>query len=244
MTTSLRRSLARIAIVAVLAAVWALTTASPASAHGGPGKLTPLPPKVDGDRGTTFAVRLNFVEDGDPVEDGVVTMVLTGPSGGAEDPVVMTETSTPGTYSATVPTPEAGTYTIRYTSVQPAVTIDGEYESPGPVGTSSPTPTSTPSTTEPAVPTTANSTATSDPRTADQSSADPIGSTDDTARIEKDSSAGTPAFVVVVAVLAVGGLILALRARRNHLPTEHDGSSPDDGSATTSNDGDERPEAP
>lgn len=108
----LRRLLAALAAVPLLA----LWSAAPAAAHGGPVALD-----VAGDGATGVTVRATYKQDGHPVEDRVLRLVLnaTGEAGRKVGPVQLNPANEgQGFYtSGTVLTP--GKWTVVITSPEP-----------------------------------------------------------------------------------------------------------------------------
>ena len=117
-------------VVAALAALLYVTFgASPASAHGGPGKIDLVAVNALPDGGSiSVKVKLTYLGDGDPVDAATVTVSgkLNGgdPNGSAFTPVTLTKSPVPGEFTGNVTVPKGGTWSFLVTSVEPPATKD------------------------------------------------------------------------------------------------------------------------
>jgi|GEM_PF-5629591 len=117
-------------VVAALAAIGYVTFgASPAGAHGGPGKIDLVAVNALSDGGSiSVKVKLTYVGDGDPVDAATVTVSgkLNGgdPNGQAFTPVTLTKSPGPGEFAGNVTVPTGGTWSFLVTSVEPPATKD------------------------------------------------------------------------------------------------------------------------
>ena len=121
----------------------AVMSISPALGHEGEGSLEVLvadrarPLEVD------YRVRVTFRADGHPVGDATVTAVAERDGAPPVAPVRLEEVDEEGVYAGTVRFPTAGTWTLRFTAVTPAATLERSETVEGPVGTTA-IPTSAP----------------------------------------------------------------------------------------------------
>ena len=108
---------------AALAVMFATVFGAPAAgAHGGPIKIVVVSPTgaTSPVAGTpvTYEVAFNFIEDGDPIDGGTVTLVATK-GGDRVGPIPLAPTGTAGHFSGAVTFPSGGDWSIRVTSVEP-----------------------------------------------------------------------------------------------------------------------------
>ena len=189
---------------------------SPASAHGGDPVITV--DQVHPAQGSThYFVRMTW-EDGDPITDGSLTATPIAPDGTEGDLVVL-ESSGDGIYQGAVAMDGPGTWTVRFTTVDPPGSMETTQVVEGPTTTAAPTTTTTavPETTAPA---TSEQTVTTQDTTADEAAAGDTESDD-------DSSSALPLVIggiVLVAVLAGGAYLLT----RRKPPTDGDAEDPTD----------------
>lgn len=115
----LRRSLT----VLLVALAVVLFGSGAAQAHEGEGAIT-VESAQDAPDGTTFTVRVTWLNDGHPAADATVTATATDGSGVPQTPVTMAATDADGRYQAFVPFPAAGTWTIRFSVVTPTATVE------------------------------------------------------------------------------------------------------------------------
>jgi hypothetical protein len=179
---------AGLALATLLAVV--TTGAAPALAHAGDGIFELESRELD-DTSATYVVRLTWEDDGHAAVDATVTATAIAPDGTQQTPVPMDEVGD-GRYGATVRFPEAGTWTVRFTSVSPPGTLEVEEEVAAPATTTSTT--STTSTTEP------------------EQVVAPA-----TTLPDEDDGGGTSGWLAIafVALLVVAGAVAAARARRS-----------------------------
>ena len=130
--------------LAVLLAIAALALdPSDADGHEGAGTLTLLEAEPVAALQVRYRVRLVFTADGHPVQTATVTAVPTDAAGKSMTPVVLAAGSEEGAFEGTVQYPEAGPWTIRFTAVSPAATLEHVEQVAAP-------PTTTPTTVAPA----------------------------------------------------------------------------------------------
>ena len=193
-----RRSAA--AIVAVCVAL-AILGAVPAYAHEGEGVLE-LEPQADAPGlSVPYVVRLTWADDGHPAIDATVTATAIDPSGTPQTPVPMQQQGDDGRYSATVAFPDGGAWTVRFTSVTPAATLEVEQDVSG-----QPPSTATSSTSS-------STTSTTQVSTGAGSSDDERASPPDASEDDDGGIAGLLA-ALLLALIVAGGLFGAVRARR------------------------------
>ena len=206
--TPARRSISAVlaSVVLIVTTVLAvlLSTAGPAHAHGGPGKIEvqSVTPQSDGSA-VDVTVRLTFEGDGDPVDAATVTvtgeLADAGGTSPAFTPVTLTVGSEAGIFTGRVALPSAGNWTLRITSVEPPASVTAPVAVAAPAGG---TATSAPSTTTAASSTTAAVSTT--------------GDTDAGAASETDSSSNPalPAIVAAVVAAVVASGVAVARWRR------------------------------
>ena len=187
------------AIVAVYVAL-AILGAVPASAHEGEGVLE-LEAQADAPGPSVpYVVRLTWADDGHPAIDATVTATAIDPSGTPQTPVPMQQQGDDGRYSATVAFPDGGAWTVRFTSVTPAATLEVEQD------VSDPPPSTAASSTSSGMTSTTQESAGAGSSDGERASP-PDGSEDDDGGI-----AGLLAALLLVLIVA-GGLFGAIRAR-------------------------------
>lgn len=182
---------------AALLCTLVLAGGSVAAAHEGDGRLEVLR-ATPGYMAVDYQVRLTYVADGHGAPDATVTAVAEQPGAAAATPVQLSAGAEEGLYAGTVTFPGPGDWTVRFTSVTPAATL----EQPQAVTAPGPTVTRPPPTTSTTVSTAAG--------------ADEVAAVSD-----EDDGSGFPVVpvVAVVLVLAAAGLgAWAVRARRRSAP--------------------------
>lgn len=189
--------LRRFAATLVLLCAALVTLALPgASAHEGEGILEVESRSADGGSRVPYVVRLTWTNDGHPAVDATVTATPIDPSGAPQTPVPMEFQGAGGRYAGTIEFPSDGTWTVRFTSVTPAATLEIVEEVVAP-----PTTTTTTEAGEAADPSESTS------ATIDEASA--------VAEPEADEGGLNGLVVaVVIAGLAVVAMALVVRARR------------------------------
>ena len=118
MRTRIGAATALLALVVTLV----LATADPAAAHGGPGTLRVVSGIETGALQATYVVELTFAGDGDQATGATVTAVADLAGSPSVGPVTMNAT-TKGRYTATLTVPSAGSWTVRFTSIDPPATL-------------------------------------------------------------------------------------------------------------------------
>lgn len=183
---------------AALLCTLVLAGGSAAAAHEGDGRLEVLQATPGQYLAVDYQVRLTYVADGHGAPDATVTAVAEQPGAAAAAPVQLSAGAEEGLYAGTVTFPGPGDWTVRFTSVTPAATL----EQPQTVTAPGPTVTRPPPTTSTTVSTAAG--------------ADEVAAVSD-----EDDGSGFPVVpvVAVVLVLAVAGLgAWAVRARGRSAP--------------------------
>ena len=99
---------------------------APASAHDGKGILVVESTGPTEGLAIPFVVRLTWAGDGHAAVDATVTATALGTDATTTTPVPMQPVGQDGRYEATVEVPEPGPWTIRFTSVTPAATLEVE----------------------------------------------------------------------------------------------------------------------
>lgn len=129
-------------LVAALLLLVAL--AAPAAAHEGAGAIEVLSADPAGPLAVSYRVRVVFRADGHPARDATVTAVAVAPDGSSSTPQQLAATSEEGVYTGTVAFPTPGAWTVRFTAVTPAATLERpETLRPPPTTASAPATTTT-----------------------------------------------------------------------------------------------------
>ena len=190
---------------------------SPASAHGGDPVITV--DQVHPAQGSThYFVRMTW-EDGDPITDGSLTATPIAPDGTEGDLVVL-ESSGDGIYQGAVAMDGPGTWTVRFTTVDPPGSMETTQVVEGPTTTTAAPTTTTTAVPQTTAPATSEQTVTTQDTTADEAAAGDTESDD-------DSSSALPLVIggiVLVAVVAGGAYLLT----RRKPPTDGDAEDPAD----------------
>lgn len=186
------------ALIVACAALAALGT-PPAFAHEGEG-IFELQAQGPADSLTVpYVVRLTWANDGHPAFDATVTATPIDPDGTPQTPVPMQFEGDDGRYSGTITYPSAGNWTVRFTSVSPASTMEIVEELTAPAATATTT-------------TSTLSSVTTAPVDVDDAQPEQAA----TPPVTDDGGGGVNGLLVagVLAVVAVGAA-LALRTRRS-----------------------------
>ena len=137
-------------IAVTLVATAGITTAS---AHEGEGVLVVESQGPASGTSVPYQVRLTWVNDGHPAAaDTTITATAVAPDGTPQTPVPMVADDDDGRFSATLDLPAPGAWTVRFTSVTPAATLEVVETIVQPTTTTEPSTTTT--TAEAATPTT------------------------------------------------------------------------------------------
>ena len=195
----------RVASALLISALAVLSSAAPAGAHGGNGTFT-IESSTPDATGVRFVVRLVWDNDGHPAADATVTAVAIGQDVVAT-PVPMTFTDD-GRYTATVPPPDASTWTVRFTAINPT----GTGEAPGSEVLAQAPPTTAAETT--LVPIDPSST-TGGPETTYTTSSTP-GPTAATDTSGNDSDGLLVPVLAVAAIAGIVAVVFAVRRSRSH----------------------------
>lgn len=207
-----------------------LPGAAPAGAHEGAGTITVEQVHPAG-LSVHYIVMLTWDNDGHPAADATITATAIGPDGTSLTPTTLAPSGAgDGRYSGAVEFPEAGAWTVRFTSIEPT----GSAERPEQVAESAST-TAGPGdegSGDSGTGTTQAGVALADDDTGGSAQAD-----------ESDTSdgGGIPVLLIVAAaVVALGGVVTALLAIRRHRP---DLEAAEAAPATAGPDGDDAPGA-
>lgn len=189
----MKRVISLAVVVGALAVALALGAgaAAAAGAHGGDGVLE-VEAAHPTSTGVHFIVQLTYQNDGDAVPEAAVTATPTSPSGEELAPVTLTPVGD-GSYQGAVDLPDTGRWTVRFASDEPPATLEETAEM-----AATTTPSATPA----------------DGEDGDSGGFAPADDgTGGSAASDGDSgSDGVPILLVVAAaVVAIGGVITALR---------------------------------
>jgi hypothetical protein len=128
---------------AALLCILVLSVGSVATAHEGDGRLEVLQ-ATPGDGATVdYQVRLTYVADGHGAPEATVTAVAEQPGATATAPVQLQAGAEEGLYTGTVTFPSPGDWTVRFTSVTPAATLEQAQAVTAPATTATTTPSTT-----------------------------------------------------------------------------------------------------
>lgn len=108
------------AAVSALVLVLLFQLARPAEGHGAEGTMSVLSATAAG--GTVaLEVGVLYANDQEPAEEAEVTATLTGPGGTTIGPVALTQAAEgSGRYTASVPVPSSGSWTVTFAATEPA----------------------------------------------------------------------------------------------------------------------------
>jgi hypothetical protein len=126
-----------------------LMTAPTASAHGPDGLFQVQPSTVVAPLTVSFRVRLIYSNDTDPVTSGATVTVRGAGPGGTVGPVGMGYAGTDGYYTATVTFPSGGTWSMTFSSQNPAAQYVHTQNVPSPAPEPTTPPPTAPPPTEP-----------------------------------------------------------------------------------------------
>jgi hypothetical protein len=101
---------------------------SPAVAHEGKGIVTVEASHPAGATAVHYIVRVTWEDDGHPAEDATVTAAAVGGDGTTLTPVTLAPADDDGRYAGVVEYPEAGSWTVRFTSIDPTGTAERSEE--------------------------------------------------------------------------------------------------------------------
>jgi hypothetical protein len=101
---------------------------SPAVAHEGKGIVTVEASHPAGATAVHYIVRVTWEDDGHPAEDATVTAAAIGGDGTTLTPVTLAPADDDGRYAGVVEYPEAGSWTVRFTSIDPTGTAERSEE--------------------------------------------------------------------------------------------------------------------
>lgn len=127
MPPQVTRAPRRAALLAAL--VLALVPAQSAAAHEGAGTISVDAAQRTGPLQVRYRVTLRYLADSHPKDDGAVTVTSTlGGSRTVPTRLRATDATEDGGYEGTVDFPSPGTWTVRFASVSPPVTMSIEQE--------------------------------------------------------------------------------------------------------------------
>lgn len=199
---------ARLLVVAVASAFFAIAAASPAAAHDGTAVITAESQTIQG-TSVEYVVRAVWDNDGHAAADATATVVAESPSGDRVGPVPMEPTDDDGRYAATVDFPSPGDWNVRFTVVTPPGTLEITQTIPaadaGDATQTVPRPTPESTSTSAAA---AEDAAAS---TVDGAESAAVSQTEE--RERPTSTAGAALFFFIVAAIILGGCVLAYRSR-------------------------------
>jgi hypothetical protein len=101
---------------------------SPAVAHEGKGIVTVEASHPAGAAAVHYIVRVTWEDDGHPAADATVTAAAIGSDGTTLTPVTLAPADDDGRYAGVVEYPEAGSWTVRFTSIDPTGTAERSEE--------------------------------------------------------------------------------------------------------------------
>ncbi len=183
----------------VLTTVAIATGVVSSSAHEGEGEFAVESAQVRPE-GVRYTVRLTWTNDGHPALDATVTATAIAPDGTAQTPVGLSPSDQDGRYAGLVPLPAPGRWTVRFTSVTPAGTLEVNEQVARPTTTTAP-----PTTTAPA-----------DPGPTPTATSVGASPTTNAPSDEGDEDGGSSASVVFfgVVLILVGGVVLIVWRQR------------------------------
>jgi hypothetical protein len=128
MTLRSFRSAGWAALAAPLVLASMVLFAAPAGAHDGDA-IIEVDQEHPGATSTHYFVKVTWEDDGHPVADGTVTATAVSPDGAEQTPVPLNMyDADQGLYEGTVEMPEEGTWTVRFSSVEPPGTLEHTQE--------------------------------------------------------------------------------------------------------------------
>lgn len=195
------------ATIGVAVGLMAGPLGSPAGAHDGKGIVTVEASHPAGAAAVHYIVRVTWEDDGHPAADATVTAAAVGGDGTTLTPVTLAPADDNGRYAGVVEYPEAGSWTVRFTSIDPTGTAERSEEIAAPATTG---------------PDDDSDTAGDSDDAADADEAggfapadDGTGSSDETAAGDDDD--GLPVWLVLVALaVVIGGAATALGIVRRY----------------------------
>jgi hypothetical protein len=190
---------------------------SPAGAHDGKGIVTVEATHPAGATAVHYIVRVTWENDGHPAADATVTAAAVGSDGTTLTPVTLAPADDDGRYAGVVEYPEAGSWTVRFTSIDPTGTAERSEEI-APPATAAPGDADS----------TADDEATEDTAADDAAGFAPAddgtGPIDETAATNSDDD-GFPVWLILVALaVVIGGAVTAVGIVRRYR-TEADAES-------------------
>ena len=186
------------ALVTLLGATVLLVAVAPiAVGHEGSGVLD-VESVEPSPAGPSVTVRLTWSDDRHPAADATVTVTAVDGAGAALTPVPLDPIDDDGRYAADVPLPDAGTWTLRVTSITPTASVEEPYVQEATTTTAPTTPTTTVETT-----------------TSTERSATIVAAAGDDSGADGDGSFAIPLLVAAALVVTgvVGAMVLRSRGR-------------------------------
>jgi hypothetical protein len=123
------------ATIGVAVGLMAGPLGSPAGAHDGKGIVTVEASHPAGAAAVHYIVRVTWEDDGHPAADATVTAAAVGGDGTTLTPVTLAPADDNGRYAGVVEYPEAGSWTVRFTSIDPTGTAERSEEIAAPATT-------------------------------------------------------------------------------------------------------------
>jgi hypothetical protein len=206
---------AAVASIGVALGLLAGPLGSPAGAHDGKGIVTIEASHPAGATAVHYIVRVTWEDDGHPAADATVTAAAVGSDGTALTPVTLAPADDDGRYAGVVEFPEAGSWTVRFTSIDPTGTAERSEEIASAATTGSDDDSDTTGDSDDA--------ADADEAAGFAPADDGTGSSDEAAAGDDDD--GLPAWLIPVAlVVVIGGAATAIGIVRRYR-TEADAES-------------------
>jgi len=123
------------ATIGVAVGLMAGPLGSPAGAHDGKGIVTVEASHPAGAAAVHYIVRVTWEDDGHPAAEATVTAAAVGGNGTTLTPVTLAPADDDGRYAGVVEYPEAGSWTVRFTSIDPTGTAERSEEIAAPATT-------------------------------------------------------------------------------------------------------------
>ncbi len=189
---------------------------SPAGAHDGKGIVTVEANHPAGATAVHYIVRVTWEDDGHPAADATVTAAAVGSDGTTLTPVTLTPADD-GRYAGVVEYPEAGSWAVRFTSIDPTGTAERSEEI-------APPSTAAPGDADGTADDEANEDTTADEAAGFAPADDGTGPSNEAAATNSDDD-GFPVWLILVALaVVIGGAVTALGIVRRYR-TEADAES-------------------
>jgi hypothetical protein len=195
------------ATIGVAVGLMAGPLGSPAGAHDGKGIVTVEASHPAGAAAVHYIVRVTWEDDGHPAAEATVTAAAVGGNGTTLTPVTLAPADDDGRYAGVVEYPEAGSWTVRFTSIDPTGTAERSEEIAAPATTG---PDGDPDTAGDG-----DDAADADEATGFAPADDGTGSSDEAAAGDDDD--GVPVWLILVALaVVIGGAVTAIGIVRRY----------------------------